>query len=243
MILIPISLVQDAVNLGWKLARVIRGAKPDSLLDSYTAERRPVGERLLRTSDYMFSWATSTNPLWLVFRNLVVPWILPKLYSDTARRARIFRFLSQLGVRYRKSPIVGTASGFTGPVLGGNRAPDGPVESDGKQKQLHELFTADRHHLVLFSGSESSLPHTEGDLQRAEQIFKDRNPDGAAVHIIYRQPPNGQSGYIDATGRLHSYYGFESTPGYVYVRPDGYAAHAGPLSAIQELMTWLEQDI
>lgn len=226
--------------MGWKLARVIRGTKPDSLLDSYTAERRPVGERLLNTSDYMFSWAASTNRLYLFLRNLLVPWILPKLYGDATRRVRMFRFLSQLGVRYRKSPIVGTAVGFTGPVMGGNRAPDGPIESDGKERQLHELFTADRHHLLLFSGLEPSALPTEGDLQRAELSFKDRNPDGATVHIIYGQPPNGQSGYIDATGRLHKCYGFEGTPGYVYVRPDGYVAHTGPLSAIQELVAWLE---
>lgn len=42
--------VQDAVNLGWKLAQVVRGVSPDSLLDSYHAERHPVGARVLRTT-------------------------------------------------------------------------------------------------------------------------------------------------------------------------------------------------
>jgi 2-polyprenyl-6-methoxyphenol hydroxylase-like FAD-dependent oxidoreductase len=40
--------VQDAVNLGWKLAQVVRGAAPEDLLDSYHAERHPVGARVLR---------------------------------------------------------------------------------------------------------------------------------------------------------------------------------------------------
>jgi hypothetical protein len=40
--------VQDAVNLGWKMAQVVRGVSPDSLLDSYHAERHPVGARVLR---------------------------------------------------------------------------------------------------------------------------------------------------------------------------------------------------
>lgn len=39
--------VQDAVNLGWKLARVVNGESPDSLLDTYHAERHPVGARVL----------------------------------------------------------------------------------------------------------------------------------------------------------------------------------------------------
>lgn len=42
--------VQDAVNLGWKLAQVVHGMSPDSLLDTYHAERHPVGARLLRNT-------------------------------------------------------------------------------------------------------------------------------------------------------------------------------------------------
>jgi 3-(3-hydroxy-phenyl)propionate hydroxylase len=42
--------VQDAVNLGWKLAQVVKGMSPDSLLDSYHDERHPVGARVLRNT-------------------------------------------------------------------------------------------------------------------------------------------------------------------------------------------------
>lgn len=42
--------VQDAVNLGWKLAQVVKKTSPDTLLDSYHAERHPVGARVLRNS-------------------------------------------------------------------------------------------------------------------------------------------------------------------------------------------------
>ena len=42
--------VQDAVNLGWKLARVVSGTSPESLLDTYHAERHPVGARVLQTT-------------------------------------------------------------------------------------------------------------------------------------------------------------------------------------------------
>jgi 3-(3-hydroxy-phenyl)propionate hydroxylase len=42
--------VQDAVNLGWKLAQVVKGVSPDSLLDTYHAERHPVAARVLRTT-------------------------------------------------------------------------------------------------------------------------------------------------------------------------------------------------
>jgi 2-polyprenyl-6-methoxyphenol hydroxylase-like FAD-dependent oxidoreductase len=42
--------VQDAVNLGWKLAQVVNGTSPESLLDTYQAERRPIGARVLETT-------------------------------------------------------------------------------------------------------------------------------------------------------------------------------------------------
>jgi hypothetical protein len=42
--------VQDAVNLGWKLAQVVKGASPESFLDTYHAERHPVAARVLRNA-------------------------------------------------------------------------------------------------------------------------------------------------------------------------------------------------
>jgi 2-polyprenyl-6-methoxyphenol hydroxylase-like FAD-dependent oxidoreductase len=42
--------VQDAVNLGWKLAQVVHGSSPESLLDTYHAERHPVGARVLHNT-------------------------------------------------------------------------------------------------------------------------------------------------------------------------------------------------
>jgi 2-polyprenyl-6-methoxyphenol hydroxylase-like FAD-dependent oxidoreductase len=42
--------VQDAMNLGWKLAQVVKGTSPENLLDSYHVERHPVGARVLRNT-------------------------------------------------------------------------------------------------------------------------------------------------------------------------------------------------
>ena len=42
--------VQDAVNLGWKLAQVVKGISPESLLDTYHSERHPIGARVLRNT-------------------------------------------------------------------------------------------------------------------------------------------------------------------------------------------------
>lgn len=55
--------IQDAVNLGWKLAQVIHGTSPESLLDSYHAERHPVGKRVLRATMAQTALSRSTPRL------------------------------------------------------------------------------------------------------------------------------------------------------------------------------------
>lgn len=129
--------IQDACNLGWKLGLVARGA-PARLLDSYDEERRPVGRRLLRVTDRMFEVAASSNPLVVWLRNRLVPALAPRALATPARRRVAFRFVSQLGISYRGSSLVGDA---------GQRAPDLLV--DGVNHLVDEL-NHPRHHLVVF---------------------------------------------------------------------------------------------
>src|SRR4051794_21472367 len=98
--------IQDAVNLGWKLGLVCRGAAPPDLLDTYDAERRPVGEEVLRFTDRAFSAATSDTALMRTLRTRVVPRLLPLGLRLRPARRLAFRTVSQLGIRYRSSPAV-----------------------------------------------------------------------------------------------------------------------------------------
>jgi 2-polyprenyl-6-methoxyphenol hydroxylase-like FAD-dependent oxidoreductase len=50
--------IQDAANLAWKLALVLGGQAPDSLLDSYERERRPVAREVISTADRLTRLAT-----------------------------------------------------------------------------------------------------------------------------------------------------------------------------------------
>ncbi|MFF3325827.1 FAD-dependent monooxygenase [Streptomyces sp. NPDC002889] len=66
--------VQDAANLGWKLAAVVQGWAPDGLLDSYHAERHPVGARLLmntRAQGLVFLGGAEADPLRTLFTELI----------------------------------------------------------------------------------------------------------------------------------------------------------------------------
>jgi 2-polyprenyl-6-methoxyphenol hydroxylase-like FAD-dependent oxidoreductase len=103
--------IQDAVNLGWKLGLVCRGAAPEELLDSYDAERRPVGQEVLRFTDRAFTAATADTVLMRTIRTRLVPYLLPVVLRLRPGRRLAFRTVSQLGIRYRRSPAVQPSRG------------------------------------------------------------------------------------------------------------------------------------
>jgi 2-polyprenyl-6-methoxyphenol hydroxylase-like FAD-dependent oxidoreductase len=97
--------LQDAYNLGWKLALVISGGADAALLDSYEDERIPVAQRLLRTTDRAFSLIVSPGRLAGLFRTRVLAKILALAMSFERIRRLAFRTISQIGIRYRDSPL------------------------------------------------------------------------------------------------------------------------------------------
>jgi 2-polyprenyl-6-methoxyphenol hydroxylase-like FAD-dependent oxidoreductase len=86
--------VQDAVNLGWKLAQVVNGTSPESLLDTYNAERHPVGARVLRTTMALNALAREDDRI-----NALRDTIAEVLSVDEARK-RVAGMLSGLDIHY-----------------------------------------------------------------------------------------------------------------------------------------------
>jgi 2-polyprenyl-6-methoxyphenol hydroxylase-like FAD-dependent oxidoreductase len=230
--------MQDAINLGWKLASDIHGEGGEEVLDSYTIERHRVGENLLRTTDRMFEMMATTNPVYLYLRNTFVPWIIPWVMGHRALRANRFRFISQLGIRYRHSPIVGQASMYQGKLRGGDRAPDGKLRGEGQETSVLELLMRPTHHLLLFSGiGQQTL---KGEALRIVATDFLQSNKGVEVHEILVGASPRVSGVVDENGDIHKLYGFQE-PSYVLVRPDGHIAHVGPIIAINELKTWVNR--
>jgi 3-(3-hydroxy-phenyl)propionate hydroxylase len=96
--------VQDAVNLGWKLAQVVSGTSPDSLLDSYHAERHPVAARVLRTT------MAQTALLRTDARTDALRDTMSELLGMDEPRKRIAAMMSGLDIRYdlgEGHPLVG----------------------------------------------------------------------------------------------------------------------------------------
>ncbi len=97
--------LQDAYNLGWKLALVTSGRADAGLLDSYAIEREPVAERLLGTTDRAFSVVVSDRWLARLLRTRVLPRMLAFAMKRDMARTFAFRTISQIGIRYPGSPL------------------------------------------------------------------------------------------------------------------------------------------
>ena len=140
--------VQDALNLGWKLAAVLRAGAPEELLDSYEAERRPVGAGVVRSTDRAFTVATSSGALAQLVRAEVVPRVLPVALRSRRGRAAAFRGVSQLAVTYRGSPAVDAPQRGRRPGPG-DRLPDARVVRDDGEGWLQEGLSASAWTLLL----------------------------------------------------------------------------------------------
>jgi 2-polyprenyl-6-methoxyphenol hydroxylase-like FAD-dependent oxidoreductase len=138
--------IQDALNLGWKLAAALDGA-PDAVLDSYQDERHPVGRMVLRSSGAIVRAAMAPGRLQPALRNLALGTLL-RLPPVVARAAGQ---ISGVGIRYPRPP--GTDR------LVGTRAADLPLAGGGR---LYETLRDAGWVLVLGSASPSPSPGDAG---------------------------------------------------------------------------------
>jgi 2-polyprenyl-6-methoxyphenol hydroxylase-like FAD-dependent oxidoreductase len=97
--------LQDAYNLGWKLALVASGLADTPLLDSYEEERIPVAQALLSTTDRMFSLVISDSRMAGLFRTRVAPKMIALAMRLQRIRKLAFLTISQTGIRYPDSSL------------------------------------------------------------------------------------------------------------------------------------------
>ncbi|HEX3903535.1 MAG TPA: FAD-dependent monooxygenase [Polyangia bacterium] len=117
--------VQDAVNLGWKLAQVVSGRSPESLLDTYQAERHPVGARVLKNT--MMATALNRGDE----RTKALREAMAELLKMDEPRKRYAAMMSGLDIRYDL--------GEGHPLLG-RRVPDLDLSTDGGPRRLFTLL-------------------------------------------------------------------------------------------------------
>jgi 2-polyprenyl-6-methoxyphenol hydroxylase-like FAD-dependent oxidoreductase len=169
--------LQDAYNLGWKLAAVLSGA-PESLIDTYEAERRPIAAEVLGLSTRL-------------------------LGQTEIKRGREAR---QLDLAYPDSPL-SLDLGVRAEIAPGDRAPDAPCRSrDGAPVRVFGVL-AGPHWTLLTSGEPAISPRegltvvtigSQGDLVDSEGWIADAYGLPAAGFVLVR--PDGYVATIGKTG-------------------------------------------
>jgi hypothetical protein len=243
--------LQDAYNLAWKLALVLKGRAPEALLDSYSAERRPVAQAVLRGSDRMTHLITFRNPVAQRLRNTFLS-VLGEF--DFARRAAA-RGVSELEVGYRGSPIVSEhAEGLVSSLVhgdlrhyldwshaphAGDRVPDIPLGDGPDARRLGEALSGGLHVLLLFDGPK---PDPASSSRADAAIASARSIAGDLIRVlrVSRSETSGPRSDVlpDPSGDVHHRFGADSDVLYV-VRPDLYVGFRSRPADAESLSTHL----
>ena len=203
------AAIQDAANLGWKLAfAAARNRSPGGgpLLDSYDRERRPVARQLLALTNLVFWAEAGPGPVPSALRARLAPLAAPLVPMLTRGRpaASGIRLLSQLNASYRGSPLsVEGTPRRPGVLRAGDRLPDRFVRADGRSVRLHELLAGPGVHILL-----------DRDTDQLENLAPGRF---VTVHRLTSVPGHGVT----------------------VVRPDGYIGFRSRTAGAGQLAAWL----
>ncbi|MFF4248766.1 FAD-dependent monooxygenase [Streptomyces sp. NPDC001822] len=196
--------IQDAFNLAWKLAAAVRGHAGPGLLESYDAERRPVGEEVVaRTLRHARGGVG----------------------SDTEDRATLLLREAQLLLGYRGGPITGPGGAAPGGPAPGDRAPDcgGLVHPVGAfPVRLFTLLRERDHTLLLYADREEQAAVFDGAAAAARSAAHGRlNVCAVLGPGVVRLPAPGVPAVRDGHGEFRRMYGARGGEAFL-VRPDGY---------------------
>lgn len=134
--------VQDAMNLGWKLARVVRGASPETLLDTYHSERHPVAARVLRNTMAQVALQIPDE------RHLALREHVAGLLALDEPRRRYAAMIAGLDVAYDL--------GGSAPLVG-RRVPDLDLRVDGGLVRVSSFFHDAVGVLFVFGGASPAV--------------------------------------------------------------------------------------
>ena len=211
--------IQDAWNLAWKLALVVKGQAAEKLLESYEPERVPVAKAVLNGSDKGFSFIGSPNYVFHLLRSALLPHLTNLASLESVGRG-VFKFLSQTWIGYRKSPAVGGGRGAK-QVKPGDRAPYAHFRTG---ESIFSLLQGVDHHLLLFVGQEAD---SKAERARAEATLNDYGIT-TRVHVIDINE-----------AALRRAYGVNEPTAFL-VRPDGHVAWRGAAS-LDRLASYLDK--
>jgi 2-polyprenyl-6-methoxyphenol hydroxylase-like FAD-dependent oxidoreductase len=147
--------LQDAYNLTWKLALVIKDIADKKILDSYNEERLPFAKWLLKFTDRAFSIMTSKNIFIVWLRNTIIPLFVKLFLGNPSVRSVLFNSVSQLQWSYKNSSLSQNSSSQKLKFTSGDRLPY--ILLGQTKESIYKLLTAPAFHLLMIGEAKPVL--------------------------------------------------------------------------------------
>jgi 2-polyprenyl-6-methoxyphenol hydroxylase-like FAD-dependent oxidoreductase len=218
--------LQDAFNLAWKLAFVIKHKAKPELLDTYSAERSGISKGFARYADTVFKLVTSKNIVVIFFRLYVLKVLLkvifPYLEKRRAFRQMFFKSISQIGIHYRDSILSFRAlegNFLRGAPSPGDRLPYVEFFYQGSKTDNYKILDVECFNLVVLA---DVLP---GEIKEIAEKYN------LEVQLIP---------YLPETKKVYESYGIKNR-GYYLIRPDMYIALRSATLNTHHLNIYLQQ--
>ena len=206
--------IQDAYNLAWKLALVIKGVAAQSLLDTYNEERLANARRLLQSTDRMFELAAGSHWLLSFIRTTIFPPVAGFMASLETVSRRVFPLISQIGINYRNAPLSEHTDDEFEEVKAGDRLPYFLVDG----KTIFDKLTEPQFHLLVFSNADQT-------------IGKDFEKEFGAIADYHVVPIDARVREIFGTDKEFS----------VFLRPDNYIAFISSEISLNKVRDYLNR--
>ncbi len=237
--------IQEAFNLGWKLARVLTGKAPDRLLDSYHLERHPIERDVLRQTSFITHLAEADHGPLKLLRERVMPTLAALGPLRDAARLTV----SELAIQYRRSPLT-LERVLDGGPRAGERAPDalvhvvdgplGRAPGIGCIFDLHDPAFFSLFLLVAPRPNETPLDPAAGrkstrdvDLDRLSGALERLLRGAVRIWRVSDTTGEGAPSLFESYGRTR--------PAFYLIRPDGYISVRGrPTSDLNALLRHCE---
>ena len=173
--------IQDAYNLAWKLALVLKGGTAERILETYNEERLPNAKRLLQTTDRMFNLAAGTDWLVNLIRTTIFPPLAKFILSIDAVKKKFFPMISQIGISYRDSSLSAHDGDGAFEIKAGDRLPYFLIDGHSVYDQLR----APKFHLLTFSDGQSDLGNqsVSGEIGRQHDNLIDHHVIPLYPHV------------------------------------------------------------
>lgn len=153
--------IQDAYNLAWKMALVLRGKADETLLDTYNEERLENAINLLQTTDRLFQFAAGTDWFLEFLRTNVMPPLAKYILGFDWVKKFLFPRISQIGINYRHSSLSRHAGDENFNVKAGDRMPYFTIDG----KSIYDFLREPKFHLLVFSNEEIAFDESFGQIE------------------------------------------------------------------------------